>query len=82
MAIPGRFSGRASDRSVTVWSEEMKNEMSSMYLTNARSNMKRSDGFVHYGKRNQKNLGEVCCKERKASKESVGKLWIRKYMAS
>ena len=44
--------------------------------------MKRSDEFVHYGKRNQKNFDEVCCKERKASKESVGKLWIRKYMAS
>jgi len=33
-------------------------------------------------KKNQKNLSEVCCKEREASKESVGKLYMRRYMAS
>ena len=68
MAIPGRFSRRASDRSVTVCSEEMKTKCLLCIYTIARSNMKRSDGFVHYGKE-IKRMSEVYCKERKAKRK-------------
>jgi len=60
-AIPDRFSGRASDGSVTVGSEEMKTKILLCYLHKCKKHGKekrRSGGFVHYEKEIKRTLAK------------------------
>jgi len=74
MAIPGRFSGRASDGSVTVVGEEMKTKYLLCYLHKCKKHRRDVMELCIMEKEIKKNLSEVCCKEKETSKESVGKL--------